>query len=89
MDGLLHNSDMSWKRISDPNTVVHKGQELEVMILEVDKTRQRISLGLKQKDGNPWDTVDVKYPVNSRVHGKVAPSWNWRRASKASSTSPK
>ena len=71
MDGLLHNSDMSWKRISDPNTVVHKGQELEVMILEVDKTRQRISLGLKQKDGNPWDTVDVKYPVNSRVHGKV------------------
>ncbi len=71
MDGLLHITDMSWSRITDPHTVVHKDQELEVMILEVDKERQRVSLGLKQKDGNPWDTVDVKYPVNAHVHGKV------------------
>ncbi len=71
MDGLLHITDMSWSRVTDPHTVVHKDQELEVMILEVDKERQRVSLGLKQKEGNPWDTVDVKYPVNSRVHGKV------------------
>ncbi len=71
MDGLLHITDMSWSRITDPHTVVHKDQELEVMILEVDKERQRVSLGLKQKDGNPWDTVDLKYPVNAHVHGKV------------------
>ena len=71
MDGLLHITDMSWSRVTDPHTIVHKDQELEVMILEVDKERQRVSLGLKQKEGNPWDTADVKYPVNSRVHGKV------------------
>ena len=71
MDGLLHITDMSWKRISHPSEVVHVGQELEVMILDVDKERQRVSLGLKQKDGNPWDTVDVKYPKGSRVKGRV------------------
>ena len=71
MDGLLHITDMSWGRITDPHTVVHQGQELEVMILEVDKERQRVSLGLKQKEGNPWDTVDVKYPTGTKVHGKV------------------
>ena len=71
MDGLLHITDMSWSRVTDPHTIVHKDQELEVMILEVDQERQRVSLGLKQKEGNPWDTADVKYPVNSRVHGKV------------------
>ena len=71
MDGLLHITDMSWKRISHPSEVVHVGQELEVMVLDVDKERQRVSLGLKQKDGNPWDTVDVKYPKGSRVKGRV------------------
>ncbi|MCR4575943.1 MAG: 30S ribosomal protein S1 [Lentisphaeria bacterium] len=71
MDGLLHITDMSWKRISHPSEVVHVGQELEVMILDVDKERQRVSLGLKQKDGNPWDTVDVKYPKGSHVKGRV------------------
>ena len=71
MDGLLHITDMSWGRVTDPHTIVHKDQELEVMILEVDKERQRVSLGLKQKEGDPWNTVDVKYPVNSKVHGKV------------------
>ena len=71
MDGLLHITDMSWKRISHPSEVVHVGQELEVMILDVDKERQRVSLGLMQKDGNPWDTVDVKYPKGSRVKGRV------------------
>lgn len=71
MDGLLHITDMSWGRITDPHSVVHKDQELEVMILEVDKERQRVSLGLKQKEGNPWDTVEVKYPKDAKVHGKV------------------
>ena len=71
MDGLLHITDMSWGRVTDPHTIVHKDQELEVMILEVDKERQRVSLGLKQKEGNPWDTAEVKYPQGSKVHGKV------------------
>ncbi len=71
MDGLLHITDMSWSRVTDPHTIVHKDQEIEVMILEVNKERKRVSLGLKQKEGNPWDTVEVKYPANSRVHGKV------------------
>jgi small subunit ribosomal protein S1 len=71
MDGLLHITDMSWKRISHPSEVVQVDQEIEVMILDVDKARQRVSLGLKQLEGNPWDTVDVKYPKDSRVKGRV------------------
>jgi small subunit ribosomal protein S1 len=73
MDGLLHITDMSWGRINHPSEMLKVGDELDVMILNVDrdKERPRISLGLKQMAGNPWDTVDVKYPQNSRVHGKV------------------
>ena len=71
MDGLLHITDMSWGRVSDPREIVKQGDEIEVMILDVDRERQRVSLGLKQKEGNPWDTVDVKYPKDSRVHGRV------------------
>ena len=71
MDGLLHITDMSWGRVTDPRTIVQKDQEIEVMILDVDRERQRVSLGLKQKEGNPWDTVDVKYSQGTKVHGKV------------------
>ena len=71
MDGLLHITDMSWGRITHPSEVVKQGQEIEVMVLDVDRDRKRVSLGLKQKDGNPWDTVDVKYPKGARVKGKV------------------
>ncbi len=71
MDGLLHITDMSWTRIKHPSEVVKVGDEIDVMILDVDTARQRVSLGLKQKDGNPWDTIDVKYPKGSRVKGKV------------------
>ena len=71
MDGLLHITDMSWGRVTDPHTVVQKDQEIEVMILDVDKERQRVSLGLKQKEGNPWDTVELKYAQGTKVHGKV------------------
>ena len=71
MDGLLHITDMSWGRVTDPRTIVQKDQEIEVMILDVDKERQRVSLGLKQKEGNPWDTVDVKYAQGTKVHGKI------------------
>ena len=71
MDGLLHITDMSWGRISHPSEVVKVGEELEVMVLDVDRERQRVSLGLKQKQGDPWETVDMKYPINSRVKGRV------------------
>lgn len=71
MDGLLHITDMSWGRVNHPSEIVKVGQEIDVMILDVDRERHRVSLGLKQKEGNPWDTVDVKYPVGSRVKGRV------------------
>jgi small subunit ribosomal protein S1 len=71
MDGLLHITDMSWGRVNHPSEIVKVGQEIDVMILDVDRERHRVSLGLKQKEGNPWDTVDVKYPVSSRVKGRV------------------
>lgn len=71
MDGLLHITDMSWGRVNHPSEIVKVGQEIDVMILDVDRDRHRVSLGLKQKEGNPWDTVDVKYPVSSRVKGRV------------------
>ncbi|OGV72271.1 MAG: 30S ribosomal protein S1 [Lentisphaerae bacterium RIFOXYB12_FULL_65_16] len=71
MDGLLHITDMSWGRISHPSEVVKVGEEIEVMVLEVDRARERVSLGLKQKEGNPWDTVEVKYPAGGRVKGRV------------------
>ena len=71
MDGLLHITDMSWGRITHPSEVVKQDQEIDVMVLDVDKERKRVSLGIKQMYGNPWDTVDVKYPKGTRVSGKV------------------
>ncbi len=71
IDGLLHITDMSWGRIGHPSEMVKVGDEIEVMVLSVDHDRQRVSLGLKQKEGNPWDTVAVKYPIGTRVKGKV------------------
>jgi len=71
MDGLLHITDMSWGRVSHPSEIVKVGEEIEVMILEVDRDRQRVSLGLKQREGNPWDTVDVKFPIGSRIKGRI------------------
>lgn len=71
LDGLLHITDMSWGRISHPSEVVKVGEEIEVMVLDVDTERQRVSLGLKQREGNPWDDVDIKFPINGRIHGRV------------------
>ena len=62
---------MSWGRISHPSEMLKVGDEIEVMVLSVDHERQRVSLGLKQKEGNPWDTVEIKYPSGTRVKGKV------------------
>jgi small subunit ribosomal protein S1 len=71
MDGLLHITDMSWGRINHPSEVVSVGQELDVMVLDIDLEKERISLGLKQKSQNPWEKIAEKYPVGSRVRGKV------------------
>lgn len=71
LDGLLHITDMSWGRVSHPSKLLKVGDSVEVMILNVDLERERVSLGMKQKTPNPWDTIEEKYPVGSRVHGKV------------------
>jgi len=71
IDGLLHVTDMSWGRINHPTEVVKVGEELEVMILDVDLEKERISLGLKQTLSNPWEDIDAKYPVGTRIRGKV------------------
>ena len=71
MDGLLHITDMSWGRIKHPSELLKNGQELDVMILEVDLERERVSLGLKQAQNNPWDDIENRYPVESRLRGKV------------------
>lgn len=71
VDGLLHISEMSWYRINHPSEVVKVGDELEVMVLRVDRDNEKISLGLKQVLPNPWETVEVKYSVGSVVKAKV------------------
>ena len=72
VDGLLHISDMSWTRnVGHPSEVLKKGQELETQILNIDKDNKRISLGLKQIQPDPWTTVAQRYPMGSRVTGKV------------------
>ena len=71
VDGLLHITDISWGRIAHPSEVLHVGEELEVVIIGIDKEKERVSLGLKQKTRNPWDDVVSKYPKGSHIHGKV------------------
>ena len=71
MDGLLHVTDMSWGRVNHPSEMLKVGQELEVLILDVNLEKERISLGLKQKTRNPWDDIEARYQVNRRVHGIV------------------
>ncbi|MEG0143503.1 MAG: 30S ribosomal protein S1 [Akkermansia sp.] len=71
MDGLLHITDMSWGRVNHPSEMLHIGQALEVIILEVDREKERVSLGLKQMSDNPWADIERKYPINQRVKGRV------------------
>jgi small subunit ribosomal protein S1 len=77
VDGLLHITDMSWGRISHPTEMVHIGQELDVKVLDIDWQRERISLGLKQLQAYPWKDVAAKYPVGTRVNGKVVSITNY------------
>ncbi len=71
MDGLLHITDMSWGRVNHPSELLHIGQELTVLILDVDREKERVSLGLKQLSDNPWADIEKKYPIGSRVKGRV------------------
>jgi small subunit ribosomal protein S1 len=72
VDGLLHISDMSWTRsVAHPSEVVKKGQDIETVIVNIDPEQKRISLGLKQLQPDPWATVAQRYPMGSRVTGKV------------------
>ena len=71
VDGLLHISEMAWHRINHPSEVVKVGDELEVMVLRVDRESEKVSLGLKQVLPNPWDDVETKYPVGDIVEAKV------------------
>ena len=71
MDGLLHITDMSWGRISHPSEMLHIGKSLEVQILDVDREKERVSLGLKQMQDNPWQDIEAKFPISQRVRGKV------------------
>ncbi|HPY32006.1 MAG TPA: 30S ribosomal protein S1 [Verrucomicrobiota bacterium] len=71
IDGLLHITDMSWGRIGHPSEMLKVGQDLDVVVLDINREKERVSLGLKQKMANPWDQIESKYPVGQRVKGKV------------------
>jgi len=72
IDGLLHITDMAWKRVRHPSEVVQVGDEIEVMVLKFDKEKNRVSLGLKQLGDDPWTEIARRYPEGSRLHGKVS-----------------
>ncbi|MDB4673225.1 30S ribosomal protein S1 [Verrucomicrobiales bacterium] len=71
MDGLLHITDMSWGRINHPSEMVAVGQSLHVQILDVNKEKERVSLGLKQMLKNPWENIEAKYPIGGTVKGRI------------------
>ena len=77
LDGLLHISDLSWGRISHPSEIVELDQEIECIVIGVDKDNEKISLGLKQKSACPWDDVEHRYPMGARVKGKVVNVMNY------------
>ncbi|WP_255349356.1 MULTISPECIES: 30S ribosomal protein S1 [unclassified Thioalkalivibrio] len=71
IDGLLHITDMAWKRVKHPSDVVEIGQEVEVKVLKFDRERMRVSLGLKQLGEDPWENITRRYPTGTRIFGKV------------------
>jgi len=77
IDGLLHITDMSWGRINHPSDMLKIDDQVEVMVLHVDKEREKIALGLKQKSASPWENVEKKYPVGTRVTGEVVNVMNY------------
>ncbi len=77
MDGLLHITDMSWSKIAHPSEVLALGDKIEVMVLNVDKQQNKVSLGLKQRFPDPWQDIEKKYPVGSKTKGKVVNILNY------------
>ncbi len=71
VDGLVHITDLSWGRVNHPSEVVKLDQTITVVVLDFDEAKKRISLGLKQLQPHPWENIDTKYPVTTKVHGKV------------------
>ena len=71
MDGLLHITDMSWGRIAHPSEMLRVGQTVEVQILDVDREKERVSLGLKQMTDNPWENIESRFPIGQEVTGRV------------------
>src|SRR5205823_12725201 len=71
IDGLLHITDMSWGRINHPSEMLKIDQEIEVKVLNIDREKEKIALGLKQREASPWEQIEKKYPVGSRVKGAV------------------
>jgi small subunit ribosomal protein S1 len=71
IDGLLHITDMSWSRVSHPSDILKVGQDIDVVVLDINREKGRVSLGLKQKLANPWDSIEAKYPVGAKVKGRV------------------
>ena len=71
LDGLLHITDMSWGRVKNPKEMLTVGQEIEVIVLDIDREKERVSLGHKQITNNPWESIQVQFPVGARVSGKV------------------
>jgi small subunit ribosomal protein S1 len=71
MDGLLHITDMTWGRLGHPSEMVKVGQQLEVAVLDINKEKERVSLGLKQTQRNPWDQIEERFPAGQKVNGKI------------------
>lgn len=71
VDGLLHITDMSWGRVSHPSQILSVGDTVKVVILDVDRENERLSLGLKQMTPNPWENIENKYPIGTKIKGKV------------------
>ena len=71
MDGLLHITDMTWGRLTHPSELLKIGQEIDVVVLDINKEKERVSLGLKQTQRNPWDKIEERFPVGATVHGRV------------------
>lgn len=71
MDGLLHITDMTWGRLTHPSELLKIGQEIDVIVLDINKEKERVSLGLKQTQHNPWDKIEERFPVGAIVKGKV------------------
>ena len=71
MDGLLHITDMTWGRLTHPSELLKVGQEVEVVVLEINRDKERVSLGLKQTQKNPWEETEGRFPVGTKVKGKI------------------